>query len=163
MRKFVICAAVLALAACGGDSGTVETEDGTVAYDTDGGGTEMRLTDDEGNETIINSGSNVDVDLPAGFTVYPGAEVASNTVMNGAQGQGNLVIMTSSASTEDMVTFYKQQAETAGIDIQLEMNTADSRMIGGEGPNGLFVSFNASESENGETTGMLTVGRDTGN
>lgn len=161
MQKFTIGAAAILLAACGGsDSGTVETEDGTAEYniDTDGDGAEIRFTDNEGNETVVNSGSDVEADLPAGFSVYPGAQIVSNTVMSGADGEGVMMIMTSSASAEEMVAHFRQQAEAAGIQIQMEMNTADSRMIGGEGPDNLFMSFNASES-GGETSGMLTIGR----
>ena len=163
MRRLLIIGGALVLASCGGsDTTTIETEDGTAEYEVDGdGGAEIRYTDDEGNEAVITSGSDVDAELPAGFTIYPGAEVVSNTVITGNDGEGSLVIMTSNASVEDMVTHYRGQAESAGIEIGMEMTAGESRIIGGEGPNGEMFSFNASNSD-GQTTGMLTIGRDTG-
>jgi len=163
MRIVTVFAGALALAACGdSDTTTIETEDGTIEFDTDGGDGdfEARFTDDDGNEAVVTSGSDLDADLPAGFTIYPGAEVVSNTVISGDDGAGNLVIMTSSDSVEDLVMHYRGEAEAAGIDIAMEMTTNANRIIGGEGPDGEMFSFNASTSD-GLTTGMLTVGRDT--
>ncbi len=160
MRKLVISLAALALAACGGsESASSETEDGTGEYtvDNDGDGVEMRFTDDEGNETTLNSGSNVEVNLPDGFTIYPGAEIVQSTAIDSADGQGSLVMMTSSASPQQMIDHYRSQAEAAGVDIQMEMTSGDTRVIGGEGPEDRFFSFTASASGD-ESTGMLTVG-----
>ncbi|QZH75199.1 MAG: hypothetical protein JY451_00760 [Erythrobacter sp.] len=154
-------AAALLLAGCGGsDSGTIETEDGTVEYDADQSGDEaqIRFTDKDGNETVINSGTDVAASLPDGFTVYPGAQVASSSVMSGADGQGSMTVMTSSDSPEEMVAHYRQQAEAAGFVIEMEMTTNDTMMIGGEGPDGQAFSFNASRSGE-ESSGMLMVGR----
>ena len=160
MRKLAIVSGAMLLAACGSsESGTIETDDGTVEYeaDTSGDGVEMSFTDDEGNETTLTSGSNVEVDLPDGFSIYPGAEIVQNTVVDGADGQGSMIIMTSSDTPQEMVNHFRSQAEAAGIDIQMEMTSGDTRIIGGEGPDDRFFSFTAS-GEGDETTGMLTIG-----
>lgn len=160
MRKLAILSGALVLAACGSsESGTIETEDGTVEYeaDTDGDGVEMSFTDDDGNETTLVSGSDVEVDLPDGFSIYPGAEVVQSTVIDGAEGQGSMIMMTSSDAPQDMVDHFRSQAEAAGIDIQMEMTSGDTRIIGGEGPDDRFFSFTVS-SDGGENTGMLTIG-----
>lgn len=160
MRILLAIGGSIMLAACGSsDTTTFEAEDGTSEFQVDGSDAEMRFTDNEGSETTVTSGSKVDVDLPDGFTIYPGADVVSNTVINGNDGQGTLVVMTSSASVDDMVAHYRRQAEAAGIDIGMEMTTNANRMIGGEGPNGAMFSFTATASDD-RTTGMLTVGRD---
>ncbi|WP_271077334.1 hypothetical protein [Aurantiacibacter sp. MUD61] len=161
MRLILASAAIAMLAACGSsENGTIEGEDGTAAYnvDNDGDGAEIRFTDNDGNETVVETGSNSEVDLPAGFTIYPGAEVVSNTSVSGEQGDGTMIIMTSSASRDDLVAFYREQAEGAGIDINMSMESGDMNMIGGEGDGSMFFSFTASTSD-GETSGMLTVGR----
>lgn len=165
MRKLAICAATVLLAACGSSDDdsdfTVETEDGTAEYDVDrdGDGAEIRFTDGDGNETVINTGgSGGEVNLPAGFTLYPGADVIMNNTMSGSTGEGVQLMMRSSDSADDLLAHYRGEAEAAGIEIGMEMNTADSKVIIGEGPDGLSFSFNTSEAD-GETTGMLTVGR----
>lgn len=164
MRSTVILsAAALALASCGSsDEGTIETADGeSVDYevDRDGEDVEIRMSGDDGEEVVINTGSDSNVDLPGDYTVYPGAEVLSSATMNQSDGQGSLVIMQSDASPEDMVTFYRRQAEDAGVEIQMEMTSNGTRMIGGETGAGGTFSFNASPGADGTTTGQLLVGQ----
>lgn len=160
MRNLVIGAAALLLAACGGsDSGSSESEDGRAEYDVDrdGGDAEIRFTDNEGNETVIKSGSDVEAALPDGFTLYPGAEVVSNTTISGSEGNGVMVSISSSDPVEKLAAHYKSQAEAAGIDIQMEIKSGDTQMLGGEGDDGRFFSFNVS-SEGDGSSGMLIVG-----
>ncbi|WP_340586855.1 hypothetical protein [Erythrobacter alti] len=161
MRLLMALVGALALAACGdSDTTTIETEDGTAEYrtDNDSGEAEMRFTDDDGNETFVTSRSDLEADLPEGFSIYPGAEVVTNTVVSGNDGQGSLIIMTSSASVEEMTAFYRRQAVAAGIEFGMEMTSGANRIISGEGPDGETFSFNASTSE-GRTTAMLTMSR----
>jgi hypothetical protein len=56
-----------------------------------------------------------------------------------------------------MVTFYRTQAENAGVDIAMEMNSNGTMMIAGESEDDGTFSFNATPSEDG-TTGQLVVG-----
>jgi len=161
MRRLLAITATLALAACGGsDTTTIETEDGTAEYsvDDDNGDTEIRFTDGEGNDTVIATGSDTDAQLPDGFSLYPGATIATNTVMSGEQGEGSMIGFTSSASPDDLAAHYRQEAEAAGFDIQMEMKTGDTVMIGGEGPNDGFFSLNASADGDGSSA-MLIVGQ----
>ncbi|RIV87683.1 hypothetical protein [Aurantiacibacter zhengii] len=157
-----LSAAALLLSSCGGaDEATVETADGeSVDYsvDSDNGDTQIRISGDNGEEMVINSGSGAASDLPAGYSLYPGASVVQTTSMNQGDGQGALVIMESDASPAEMVRFYRQQAEAAGVQIQMEMNANGTMMIGGESESGGTFSFNASPSSSG-TTGQLVVGQ----
>ena len=152
----------ISLSACGGpDESTVQTDDGqTVNYDVDrvGGDTKVRVTDDNGEEMVINSGNNVAADLPDGYSLYPGASVINTTTMNQSDGQGILVIMQSDATPEEMVTFYRSQAKNAGVEIGMEMNSNGSMMVAGESEDGGTFSFNASSSGDG-TTGQLVLGQ----
>jgi hypothetical protein len=150
----------LALAACGSQSsGTIEGEDGeTGEYTIDNSTGEANFTVKTEDGTVtMRSGSDVPVDLPGGFTVYPGADVVSNTMVNQGQGTGNLVTITSPDSPQDVVAYYKSQAEAAGITIQMEMATNGMQMIGGESEDGLTFSVMASPAEEG-TSAQLTVG-----
>ena len=161
MRISLVALPFFALAACGGpDEGTVETTDGTAEYSVDetGGDTQIRFTDNEGNETVLNTGTEVEASLPDGFSVYPGASVVSNTTMSGGNGNGALVSIQSDDKPAEVIAYYRQQAEAAGIDIQMEMQNGQATMIGGESEDGLFFSFNASP-EAGGTAGVLMVGQ----
>ena len=167
MRKITLItatASAMLLAACGSsDEGTIVTEDGeTVEYDvdSDGGDAQITMRGEDGEEVVINSGSGASgVDLPDGYSLYPGASVVSTATINQADGQGTMVMMQSDASPEDMVSFYRSQAEGAGITIQMEMTTNGNAMIAGEGEGGSSFSFNATPSDDG-TLGQLMIGRE---
>lgn len=152
-------AAVL-LAACGSEpSGTAEGEDGTVAHytvDESSGEVSARLDTAEGIATM-RSGADVPVELPRGFTIYPGAEVVSNTVFEQADATGALVTMEAAASPEEMVAFYRKQAEAAGVEIATRMDTEMMQMIGGDAPDGATFTFTATRKDGG-TSAQLMVG-----
>ncbi len=156
-----LSAAAVALSACGpADEGSALIEDGqTVDYDTSSASanSEIRIADANGGETVINSSAG-SADLPDGYSVYPDATVVSSTVMNQSDGQGTLIIMQSDAEPEQLVKFYRQQAQNAGIEIGMEMTSNGMMMIAGETDDGGTFSFSASPSEGG-TTGQLVVGK----
>lgn len=152
--------AALLLVGCGSErSGTVEGEDGTVAhYKVDESSGEVNATLETGDGTAtMRSGADIPVELPRGFTIYPGAEVTTNTVFEQADANGALLTMESDASPEEMVGFYRKQAEAAGVEIGMNMSTETTQMIGGDAPDGATFSFTATR-KNGGTTAQLMVG-----
>ncbi|MEL6237340.1 MAG: hypothetical protein AAFQ90_01975 [Pseudomonadota bacterium] len=159
---YAFCAPVtLALAGCGAEtSGTLTGEDGeegdyTINRET--GETTATIKTDEGTVTM-RSGADVPVELPAGFTVYPGAEVVSNTVVNQGKGSGVLLNMSSADSAQKVAAFYKAQAEKAGIKIEMEMSVNEGQIIGGQSAEGLTFSIMATP-EGAGTSAQLTIGR----
>ncbi|MGB3798068.1 MAG: hypothetical protein WA957_17435 [Alteraurantiacibacter sp.] len=163
MRTIIILSAVaISLSACGGsDERAAEAVDAeTARYDVDeeNGDSQFRISGDDGQEMIINSGNGVSADLPDGYSIYPDATVLNTTTMNQPDGQGTLVIMQSDASPEAMVKFYRSQATNAGIEIGMEMNSNGTMMVAGESEDGGTFSFNAS-STGDSTTGQLVVGQ----
>lgn len=156
-----LIALAVALAGCGSEnSGTIEGENGeTGEYTIDRatGETSATITTDEGTATL-RSGAGVAIDLPAGFTGYPGATIISNTVVNQSQGSGAMLFFETEDSPEDVVAFYKRQAEAAGVKIQLNASMNGSSMIGGESEDGLTFSVNANPGEE-RTSAQLIVGR----
>ncbi|MEE4154292.1 MAG: hypothetical protein V2I27_09045 [Erythrobacter sp.] len=150
----------LALAACGSESsGTIEGENGErgeYTIDQSTGETKATIRTDEGTATL-RSGADVEVDLPAGFTAYPGATIVSNTVVNQAQGSGSMLFFETDDPPADVIAFYKRQAEAAGVDIQLDATINGGAMIGGENPDGLTFSVNANPGEE-RTSAQLIVG-----
>jgi hypothetical protein len=110
----------------------------------------------------LRSGAEVPVSLPGGFTLYPGAKVVTNTVVKQADGQGTMVMFETDAAPDKVVAHYREQAKTAGFDIQLEMTTNGAMMIGGERKDGSTLSVTASPGEGSATTGQLIIGSKTG-
>lgn len=162
MKKIALIAGVALLASCGGPGeGTIETEDGEVAYDIDedGDGIDATFTGPDGEVARFESGSDAEVSLPSGFTVYPGATVVMNQTVTTNDGGGSILVMTASASAEEVIAFYRGQAAEAGIDIANELNTNGTRVIGGEAEDGTALSVSAMPAGDGTTQIQLTIGR----
>ena len=163
MRTAIATAAILALAACGSER-TVDFEtedggDGSYTVDTTTGEASGTITTDDGTVSF-RSGADAPVDLPGDFTVYPGANVVSNTSVDraaaGGGGQGTMLILQTDDPAGDVIAHYRRQAEAEGVEIQMEMTTAQGKMIAGESPDGMTFSVNANEAD-GKTTAQLTV------
>jgi len=144
--------ATLALAACGSDTSDTLSLDGSDeasadASGADGGGTNLRV------------GRDVEIELIDGFTLIPGADVVNNTVVDTAQGKGALVSFHSDKSPEEVAEYYREQAEAAGITIEIETAINDGKMLGGKGEDGTTFSITAYPAGD-VTSGQLAVGRD---
>jgi len=154
-------AAALMLAGCGSEtSGTIEDEAGETGeytVDRETGETNATITTDDGTATL-RSGKNVEVDLPAGFTAYPGSTIVTNTVVNQTQGAGSMVLFETQDTPADIIAFYKRQAEAAGVRIELDASINGGSMIGGKSEDGLTFSVNANPGED-KTSAQLVVGR----
>ena len=166
VRFPVLAAVAIAIAGCGGREDTAEVvseEEGTAprgSYEIDPatGETRASFTDDEGAVTTMRSGERVPVALPAGFKLYPGARITNNTRVDQADGQLVLINLESEATPEEMVAFYRNQAEAAGIDVAMSLESGSMTMIGGESSDGTSFSFTATR-ENDTTQAQLSIGR----
>ena len=165
MRTILLAsAAIIGLTGCSSErSGTITTEDGETSYKVDPGtgDVSMNVTGPDGEQMTLNSGSDVAADLPDGFTVYPGAKVVSSAVINQGDGKSAIIAMTTSDSAEKMTAFYRSQAEAAGVKISTELNDGNTRMIAGEGANGIGLTFTTNVSGEG-TSGQLMIGEGIG-
>ncbi len=152
--------AALALAACGSEtSGEFTTEDGQNAeytIDKDSGETSMTITDKDGDATM-RSGANVPVSLPDGFTLFPGSKVVTNTVVDQPDGQGTMITFEADAPAEKVLSHYRDAAKAAGFDIQIEMNTNGTLMVGGE-RKGDGSSFSVTATDGSPTSGQIIIG-----
>lgn len=160
--KYIIAAAsgLLLLSACGSErSGTIETDDGeTVAYSVNSSDGEATATVKSADGTVTaRAGANVPVELPNGFTIYPGAEVLNNVVFDRNGDKGAMVSMKSAASADEMIAFYRKQAEAAGIAIEADVKNGAMIMIGGESKDGAGFSFMA-KPDGDSTSGQLMIG-----
>jgi len=154
--------AALSLASCGSEtSGEFTTEDGETAeytIDKDSGETAMTITGKDGNATL-RSGADVPVDLPDGFSLYPGAKVLTNTVVNQPDGQGTMVMFETGDAADKVIAHFREEAEEAGFAIQIDANMNGSLMIGGERKSdGSTLSVTANPNDGDATTGQLIIG-----
>jgi hypothetical protein len=157
--------AALTLGACGSEtSGEFTTEDGENAeytIDKDSGETSMTIKGEDGTATL-RSGAEVPVSLPDGFSLYPGAKVITNTVVNQPDGQGTMVMFETGDAADKVIAHFRKQAEEAGFDIQIDANMNGSLMIGGERKSdGSTLSVTANAHEGDATTGQLIIGSKT--
>ncbi|QIQ85588.1 hypothetical protein [Erythrobacter sp.] len=153
----------LLLAACGGqeESGEFTTEDGETGeytIDRDTGEARMSVETEEGTATL-RSGKDVPVELPDGFSLFPGSRVTSNSVINQGERTGSMVIFEADAAPEDVIAHFREQAEAAGVEIQMDAKMGESLMVAGENE-AEGLAFQASVTgDEGTTTGQLFIGR----
>ena len=161
--------AVLALGACSSEkgddaaSGTGEAAQsvqprGSYDIDRETGETRARFTDNDGTTTIMRSGEKVPVRLPSGFTVYPDATVTNNTRVEQADGLLVLINLETDAPLDELVGYYRNEADAAGIDVATSLQSGPMTMIGGE--NGDGTSFSLTATRDRDTTrAQLSIGR----
>ena len=165
-RFAAFTAAALAIAGCSSESADTDSADaeeevaarGSYDIDATTGETRASYTDDEGTTTTMRSGEKVPVALPAGFKVFPGAKVTNNTRVEQADGLLVLLNLESEATPDEMVAFYRGQAEAAGIEVATTLTSGPMTMIGGEDGDGTSFSFTATR-EGDVTEAQLSLGR----
>lgn len=165
MRRLALVlagSAVWALGACGSETpsefATYDGENAEYTIDQDTGETSMTVKGPNGTASL-RSGTAVPVTLPDGFSLFPGSTVITNTVVSQDDGQGTMVMFETAGAADKVVTHYRDQAIAAGFDIQLELNTNGTMMIGGERKaDGSTLSVTASPGEGDKTTGQLIIG-----
>ncbi len=158
-RSAILVAITVLLSACGSDaSGDQAEAPGEYAIDAETGEASMTIETENGSSTV-RSGENVPVELPAGFSVYPGAAVINNTSFKDAETHGSMLVMETKDSPEEVAAFYRKQAEEAGIPIEFEMDADGAQILGGKDGTGRTITLNATpESE--ITMAQLLVGFD---
>ena len=163
IRLFLPLAAALALAACGSESASTDEPEIRASIEQTGndGAMTAQIRGDNGQTIDIASDPAAPVNLPDGFTLFPGAKVTSNTSM--AMGEGNAAIISfdSASSPERIVAHYRAEAEAAGIPVTAEVSAGDTRSIAGDAENGDSFQLSVEPSRAGSTA-TLMVGRDMG-
>lgn len=134
-----------------------EFAEGTYDVDPETGEISAVVTNESGT-TTMRAGESVTPRLPEGFSIYPGAEIRNTVQIGRGEGTGVLISMASEDMPQDLVAFYRREAEAAGVEIELDFKTQAMTMIGGQASDGTSFTFQASRVDE-ETTGQLTVGR----
>ena len=146
-------AATVLLASCGssddGDGDGYAADDGGDAtYSASLGG--------DDNNVDIRAGGNIEVDLPDGYSVYPGAKVVTSMTTNTVAGKGKTIIMESNDAAGKIVSFYREQAESAGVEFAMEMNSEDSSLLSGQTPEKQAFNLVVSGGD-GKSTVQLSI------
>ncbi|UAB77559.1 hypothetical protein INR77_12265 [Erythrobacter sp. SCSIO 43205] len=159
-------ASSLALAACGseteGEFTTEDGESGEYRIDQSSGESSMTVETEDGTVSMVTN-SDAPTNLPAGFTMISGAQVLSNTMIDDGETKGSLTTFRSEKSPEEIAAHYREQAEEAGITIQIETNLNGGKMLGGENEaTGTTFSVSAYPDDEGVVTGQLTISEEPG-
>ncbi|WP_404418384.1 hypothetical protein [Brevundimonas vesicularis] len=95
---------------------------------------------------------------PAFAALYPGAKVDGQPLAgDGEAGPGALVTFTTTASPDDVVAFYRERAEKAGLRSVAGMNQGETRAYGAaaDAADGPSLQVVAAPTETGETSVQL--------
>ncbi|WP_295246056.1 hypothetical protein [uncultured Brevundimonas sp.] len=107
----------------------------------------------------VGGGAASAADGPPSFAVvYPGAQVDGQPLAAGGEaGPGGLITFTTSASPDDVVAFYRERAEKAGLRSVAGMNQGETRAYGAaaDAVNGASLQVVAMPTETGETSVQL--------
>lgn len=96
---------------------------------------------------------------PAFAVLYPGARVdGAPTLADGVDGPGGIMAFTVDATPDQVVAFYKQRAEAAGLTSVMGMNQGDAHAYGaaGSGEGAAALQVVASPTEDGGASVLLT-------
>ncbi len=121
-------------------------------------GSGVVLTGNDGEQVQI--GGDVSASLPAGISTYPGAQVASSTVIDTGDGRGVIMAMLTADTPQKVIDFYRAQAVAAGVRIVNQASTDTSHTINGEGAEGMAMTVSAVAAPDGKTIVQLTAGKD---
>jgi hypothetical protein len=97
--------------------------------------------------------------VPQFAALYPGATLdAPMTTANGPSGPGGMATYTTAAPPEEVVAFYRQRAEEAGLAPMMAMNQGEARAYSAAtgSPNGPSIQVVASPAEGGMTSVQLS-------
>jgi len=121
MRRFGTClmiaTAALSLAACGkSDTKTYTDEKGNrVTVTNNGGGNDGHMTITGSNGEKVEIGTGASAKMPSDLPLYPGASITASFSGQGKDGAGGMVAFHTKAAPADVIAFYKQRAEAAGM------------------------------------------------
>ncbi|WP_298303904.1 hypothetical protein [uncultured Erythrobacter sp.] len=159
-------AGALLLIGCGSEtSGEFTTDDGETGeytIDQTSGESSMTVETEDGTVSMRTNTETPD-SLPAGLTLFSGAEVLSNTIIDQGDTKGSLTTFRTDETPDEIVAHYREEAEDAGITIQIETSMNGGKMIGGENEQtGTTFSVSAFPDDDGIVTGQLTISEEPG-
>ncbi len=120
------------------------------------GETSARIVTDKGEAARLWSGTSAPVALPSGFTIYPGARVVRNTVVERDGTRRTLVEFETADPIAKVLLFHRAQAQAAGAALTLDLDGTDAASIGGRMASGGSFALTA-RRDAARTTVQLSV------
>lgn len=130
------------------------------ALDPASGETRARIAAAGGATGRMRSGERVPVALPRGFTLYPGARVVSNTLVEGGGERRVLLIFETGDPLAKVVGFYRGQAEAARARLTLDLVSDTAASLGSSMPGGFEFALTAHRSAAITRAELSFVGRE---
>lgn len=108
-------------------------------------------------EVSMETGAALANGAPLFASLYPDA-VLSKPVLNATEAglRGGMAEFTTEATADDVVSYYRQLAESEGLAMVMEMNQGHARAIGARGGEGSELQVVAAPMEDGNTSVQLT-------
>lgn len=150
MRWLVVIVA-LVTGGCGDRAGDRHASTAPSSYVRDHAGGEVRAPVAPRGEgaAVMRSGPQVPVRLPRGFTLYPGAQVISNTVVERAGRRRVLLVFETRDPHAKVILFYRAQAAAAAVPLDLDLGGGERASIGGSLPGGGNLAITAQRDGDG--------------
>lgn len=156
-RGLMTGAALLALAACGrgNDAANRQAAAGQAQPPAN-----ITVTTPEGTAEI-RTGGGAASGLPEGIPAYPGASTTGSVDVSGAsaQGQGHVVMFTTSDPPAQVIAFYAQAVGGAGYSIAQQMTVGPTAMLTAQKGEGEAVTITATQA-GGATQVQVVAGHD---
>ena len=148
---------VLGAAACGGGT-TIDTGNGEIQIDEDGGG--VTFTDDEGNSVEVGTGVELPEDFPASFPLPDEVTPSGSYAAEG----GFVVYFSTTMSFDDLVAFFDAELPANGWTIDTTQDLSDTSgsyrnlVISGNGYAGLVTIQDPSDASTDDPALIINLG-----
>ncbi len=165
MRAIVFAAAlpVIALAACGKPAEKTTVSTGQTQIATGPAGSQVTVTDTDGQTTTIKAGAPAAVAPAAGKAapgyapVYPGAAILSRMETSVPGGAVTILKFTTKDTPDQVMTFYRDAAKKAGVPVSADLDLGGEKMFAAEEEGGARgMQLTAAASKEGFTVVQLT-------
>ena len=137
---------LITLAAVLGSCSDSQDDSGSYSIDAQTGQLSAEMGIDDGMAELY-SGTVLQDHLPDGFTMFPDAELLSNTIFERGDSNACFLSLQSDASPAQLAAHYRREAEAVGLNVTLSMSLPDSEMLVAEDGQGRRFSFEASRGQ----------------
>jgi len=108
---------------------SVTTDKGTTTVDANAQDGTLQVTDGQGNTATYGAGG--EAAMPSWLGAYPNGTASTNYKADTTEAKTAMVVFTTSDSIEDVMSWYEQQLQGAGLSVQKQLMSAGGTASGG--------------------------------